>query len=111
MVMHPHEYAKVKDAGGVRPTDTEPVDCVGAATDTHGPRGPAIDPRVFGLVKAAYSVNETLSLLSIGRTSLYKLVARGDLKRAKFGKKTLIFGCDIAALLTKLKGDASHVRR
>jgi hypothetical protein len=29
-----------------------------------------IDPRVFGLAKAAYGVGETLDLLSIGRTSL-----------------------------------------
>jgi hypothetical protein len=107
MVMHPHEYAKVKGAGGARPTDTEPAECTTTETPLRGPRGPPIDPRIFGLVKAAYSVNDTLTLLSIGRTSLYKLVACGDLKIAKLGKKTLIFACDIAAFLTKLKGDVS----
>lgn len=45
-----------------------------------------IDPRVFGLMKAAYAVGETLDLLSIDRTSLYAAVKRGDLKRVKFGK-------------------------
>jgi hypothetical protein len=53
-----------------------------------------IDPRVFGLAKAAYGVGETLDLLSIGRTSLYAAVKRGDLKRVKFGKKTLFYATD-----------------
>jgi hypothetical protein len=61
------------------------------------------NPRELGLVKVAYSVNETLSLLSIGRTSLYKLVALGALKPAKLGKKTLFYASDIAALLIKLR--------
>jgi hypothetical protein len=61
-----------------------------------------IDPRAFGLAKAAYGVAETLDLLSIGRTSLYAAVERGDLKRVKFGKKTLFYAADLASLLTKL---------
>jgi hypothetical protein len=61
-----------------------------------------IDPRAFGLAKAAYGVGETLNLLSIGRTSLYAAVKRGDLKRVKFGKKTLFYAADLASFLTKL---------
>ena len=61
-----------------------------------------IDPRAFGLAKAAYGVGETLDLLSIGRTSLYAAVKRGDLKRVKFGKKTLFYATDLASFLTKL---------
>jgi hypothetical protein len=61
-----------------------------------------IDPRAFGLAKAAYAVGETLDLLSIGRTSLYAAVKRGDLKRVKFGKKTLFYAADLASFLTKL---------
>ena len=57
----------------------------------------------YGLTKVAYSVNETLFLLSIGRTSLYELVASGDLRPGKLGKKTLFYAVDIAALLTKLR--------
>jgi hypothetical protein len=37
-----------------------------------------VDPRAFGLTKAAYSVNDTLDLLSIGRTTFYSLVCRGE---------------------------------
>jgi excisionase family DNA binding protein len=61
-----------------------------------------IDPRAFGLVKAAYTVRETLDLLSIGRTSLYAAIKRGELKRVKFGKKTLFYATDLAAFLGKL---------
>jgi hypothetical protein len=64
--------------------------------------GNPIDPRAFGLAKAAYGVGETLDLLSIGRTSLYLAVKRGDLKRVKFGKKTLFYAADLASFLTKL---------
>jgi len=51
---------------------------------------PFPDPRAFGLLKAAYSVKETLDLLSIGRTTFYALVGRGDLKLIKLGKKSLV---------------------
>jgi len=50
-----------------------------------------VDPRAFGLTKAAYALGEALDLLSVGRTSLYAAVKRGDLKRIKFGRKTLFF--------------------
>jgi predicted DNA-binding transcriptional regulator AlpA len=43
----------------------------------------------FGLQKAAYSVDETIEVLSIGRSSLYALVERGEIKPVKLGKKTL----------------------
>jgi excisionase family DNA binding protein len=63
----------------------------------------ALDPRTFGLVKAAYSVKETLELLSIGRTTFYELVDRKDLKITKLGRKSLVYAIDIAALLNKLR--------
>ena len=64
---------------------------------------PWVDPRAFGLVKVAYSVNETLELLSIGRTTFYELVEREDLKITKLGRKTLVYAVDLAALLSKLR--------
>jgi predicted DNA-binding transcriptional regulator AlpA len=79
--MRPHKHTKVKMAPGAE----------------------LVDPHLFGLNKAAYSVNETLALLSIGRTSLYKLVNSGALKPAKLGKKTLFYAPDIAALLIRLQ--------
>jgi hypothetical protein len=56
-----------------------------------------IDPRAFGLVKAAYTVSATLDLLSIGRTSLYAAVKRGELHPVKFWPEDAFlcgrFGC------------------
>ena len=66
-----------------------------------------IDPRTFGLVKVAYGVGETLELLSIGRTSLYAAVRRGELTPVKFGKKTLFYAIDLGGLLTQLKEAAA----
>jgi Helix-turn-helix domain len=60
-----------------------------------------MQPHEYGLLKAAYSVNETLALLSLGRTSLYQLVKDGELVPTKFGKKTLFAAPDLAALLNK----------
>jgi excisionase family DNA binding protein len=54
-------------------------------------------------VKAAYSVSETLSLLSIGRTMLYRLVADDALRATKLGRKTLFYASDIARFLAKLR--------
>lgn len=62
-----------------------------------------VDPRAFGLIKAAYSVKETIDLMSIGRTTFYALVGRGDLKITKLGKKSLVYATDIAALLANLR--------
>jgi excisionase family DNA binding protein len=78
--------------------------------------GSFIDPRTFGLVKAAYGVGETLELLSIGRTSLYAAVKRGELTAVKFGKKTLFCASDLATFLTRLKeaafkSEAESLRR
>ncbi len=79
--MHPYEYTKRKTASGAGP----------------------IDPRTYGLTKVAYSVNETLDVLSIGRTSLYEAVKRGELTSVKLGRKTLFYAADLAAFLTSLK--------
>jgi len=54
-------------------------------------------------VKVAYAVNETLELLSIGRTSLYATVKRGELNLVMFGKKTLFCVANLAAFLTRLR--------
>jgi hypothetical protein len=60
-----------------------------------------------GFDKACYSVNQTLHILSIGRTSLYALVKRGDLTPLKIGKKTLFTAENISELLNKLRGEAA----
>ena len=66
-------------------------------------------PAEYGLTKVAYSVNEILSLLSIGRTSLYRLVEIGELRPIKFGKRTLFYNVDIAKLLNHWR-DAPEIK-
>ena len=66
------------------------------------------DPHIFGLTKAAYSVKETLEVLSIGRTSLYDLIGQELLRPIKIGRRTLIGSDDLAALLIKLRRGAKR---
>ena len=68
---------------------------------------PSGDPRAFGLIKATYTVRETLDLLSIGRTSLYAAIKRGDLRMVKFGDKSLFRANDLAEFLSKLNEPAA----
>src|SRR5947209_6349234 len=106
MVM-PFLECKLKGARGARPRAAD-HDGVSEVTEipASGPHGRPIDTRSFGLVRAAYSVRETLVLLSIGRTSLYEAVKQGALRPTKFGKKTLFCAVDIAAFLVKLRDAA-----
>lgn len=40
--------------------------------------------------KLAYSINEAARALSLGRTSIYVMIADGRLKAFKLGRRTLI---------------------
>ena len=79
------------------------------AIPKHAADAERIDPRTLGLTKAAYSVKETLEVLSIGRTSLYQLVKEKQLSPAKMGKKTLFLAVDLATLLLKLRGASPNL--
>jgi excisionase family DNA binding protein len=68
--------------------------------DTTNP--PAKNP--FGLQKTAYGITETVELLSIGRSSLYALIRRGELEPVKVGKKTLFLAPDLTRFLNRLRG-------
>jgi len=49
--------------------------------------------------RLAYSVNETARLLSMGRTSIYAMIADGRLETFKLGRRTLIRGESIRRLV------------
>jgi excisionase family DNA binding protein len=59
-------------------------------------------PHEYNLTRAAYSVNELLEILPLGRTSLYAAIKAGTLKATKLGKKTLFLAPDVAAFLAAL---------
>jgi helix-turn-helix protein len=61
-----------------------------------------LDPRAFGFSKVAYSVNEALQILSMGRSSLYKAIAEGRLQPVKNGKQTLFLSRDLCSFLAGL---------
>lgn len=49
--------------------------------------------------KLAYSITETAKALSLGRTSIYVLIADGRLKTFKLGRRTLIKADSIRQLI------------
>jgi len=53
----------------------------------------------FRMNKLAYSINETAQLLSMGRTSIYNMIADGRLEAFKLGTRTLIKAESIRGLV------------
>lgn len=51
--------------------------------------------------KLALTVAEVCSAVGIGRTTVYKLVAQGDLEILKIGRRTLITMCSAKALIER----------
>lgn len=90
----------------VRPNEETHRQCTATVTAAASGFNAALrglpDPRAFGLTKAAYSVHEMLDALSIGRTSLYAAVKRGELKPTKFRRKTLFLAANLAEFLARL---------
>jgi len=71
-----------------------------------------MQPQNFNLNKPAYSVNELLGMLPIGRTKLYEKIRNGELKATKLGKKTLFLAqsvADFLASLPPMQNGGTHV--
>lgn len=47
----------------------------------------------------AYSINETARALSLGRTSIYAMIANGQLETFKLGRRTLVKADSIRRLV------------
>jgi excisionase family DNA binding protein len=47
----------------------------------------------------AYSINETARALSLGRTSIYAMIADGQLETFKLGRRTLVKAGSIRRLV------------
>lgn len=62
-------------------------------------------------MKHAYTVNEAIREIGIGRTKLYSEIAEGKITPRKIGKKTIILAEDIEAYLQSLPTmEAANVR-
>lgn len=66
-------------------------------------RADSIEPNAFGLTKVGYTIDETVKLVGIGRTSIYSAIKRGDLEIAKLGKRTIVFAFALAKFLNTLR--------
>ena len=51
--------------------------------------------------RLAYSINETARTLSMGRTSIYAMIADGRLEAFKLGRRTLIRAESIKRLIAE----------
>lgn len=51
--------------------------------------------------RKTYKVNEVAHILGIGRTTIYKLINQGDLRRIKLGASTLIAAESLDLLLSQ----------
>jgi hypothetical protein len=72
-------------------------------TGDAAPAAPLIDPKIFGLQRALYTINDTRIILSTGRSTVYKLSREGVLPVRKIGEKSVILAVDIARLLARLQ--------
>lgn len=46
-----------------------------------------------------YSINDVIALLGLGRTTVYKMISEGRLRRVKVDARTLIPAADVKALI------------
>jgi hypothetical protein len=56
----------------------------------------------LNLSKPAYGRVETRAILSIGNTTLHKIMKSGELRAVKCGRRTLFLATDIVAFLASL---------
>ncbi len=55
--------------------------------------------------KLAYSINETAKVLSLGRTSIYALIAEGRLATVKLGTRRLVMAESVRQLINAAAND------
>ncbi len=63
--------------------------------------------RKFNLTKPAYSINELLDILPIGRTKLHEEINKGRLRATKLGTRTIFHAEDISDYLESLPAQSA----
>jgi excisionase family DNA binding protein len=56
--------------------------------------------------KRAFTISEATQYLGLGRSSIYRALERGELRRRKAGRRTLILREDLDRFLDGLTADA-----
>lgn len=51
--------------------------------------------------RLAYTISEAVAVSGLGRSTIYELIKRGELPRAKIGARTLIRRQDLEAMLER----------
>ena len=67
-------------------------------------------PRTSACDRLAYSVDEACQLLSIGRTSLYELAKRDELRLIKIAGRTLVPRSELERLAGQKDGEMNSSR-
>ncbi len=52
--------------------------------------------------RIAYSINEVVELTGVSRSRLYELIAAGELRTRKLGRRTLVLSADLTQWLSSL---------
>jgi len=53
--------------------------------------------------KIAVSINKAAEICSVGKSTIYRLIDRGELKRKKLGSRSLILVADLEEYISSLK--------
>lgn len=57
-----------------------------------------------------YSITDAANILGIGKTKLYSILAKGDIRAKKIGKRTLIRHEDLKAFIDNLEQYPSQIK-
>ena len=55
------------------------------------------------LERRAYTIDEAVLVSGVGRTSIYEVIKKGELRAVKRGRRTLILADDLEQFLNQLK--------
>lgn len=62
---------------------------------------PLTSTRRTRLTRMTYRIDEVAEMLGLGRTTIFKLLEQGELRRVKVGARTLILASDVDALIQR----------
>lgn len=70
-----------------------------------------LSPEGYGIRKALLTIDDTMEIISAGRTGIYKLINDGELELVKIGKSSRITALSIAGLLNRRRTEAAAAKK